>query len=243
MSNKKRERDEIRSQLRYRNYVDPVATAERLEKANAEAAQTAEALRELLRAGHELVRDCREAVRAVEGQYAAIKSDLHAAMQEAVTRKVDAMHVQLNEHVEDASQKVYARFDTIGEILMGERDPDGNAPTLIQLAQMLRDKWDDKPSDHCLSCGVEHENFGHYMDVNSKKTKTAPDAGDIRVCPRCQAISIYIGEGVLTRRCSPAEYQRLAAKPEFRMVVDHAATIQNLADLVHGLRAESQSNT
>jgi phosphoenolpyruvate-protein kinase (PTS system EI component) len=83
-----------------------------------------DALRELVRTAHESMKDLRSLIREahVANEMLASRLDLLTdnKIRSVVITGLEKFHKELEVNIADATNKVYARFDTITDILMGE---------------------------------------------------------------------------------------------------------------------------
>ena len=100
-------------------------------------------LRDLIRQTHEATRDLRAVLREAK----AVRDSLPAAAEKAVTEKFNAeveaglasFHDALGKAIEDATQAVFRRFDTIEKLLLGEDDKSVRAgkPSIPQMIETI----------------------------------------------------------------------------------------------------------
>lgn len=92
-------------------------------------------LRDLVRQMHESLKDGHRLLKAME----TIKDELMTVaeevfserMGEQVAKGLDEYKSSLDRQIELATQKVYERFDTIADILLGKNQPDGGIEGIL----------------------------------------------------------------------------------------------------------------
>jgi hypothetical protein len=82
------------------------------------------ALRDLIRQAHEATRDLRAALREAQAMRDSLPAAAEKAVSEKFTAEVEAglasFHDALGKAIEDGTQAVFRRFDTIEKLLLGE---------------------------------------------------------------------------------------------------------------------------
>lgn len=106
-----------------------------------------EVMRELIRESHEVIQEMKEQRRllkvALESSHKEIDDHILHHLNEAVVKAITEMSDATAKHIELATEKVYKRFDTIADALLGADRANIKAgrPSLEEVAKVLH--WID----------------------------------------------------------------------------------------------------
>ena len=109
-------------------------------------------LRELIRQAHEVVKDLRAATREAKDVRGSLPAAAKKAVEDQISAEVaaglESYNAALTKAVEDGTKAVYARFDTIEKMLLGEDAHSVRAgrPSVPQLIGMIAEAEGDVPA-------------------------------------------------------------------------------------------------
>lgn len=122
-------------------------------------------LREATREAHEAMSDMKRLMKEVREVIGELRAAAHVEVDEMITEEVrkglDAYKAVLDKAIETATESVYARFDKIGDLILGE-DSLTKKKGLPSIEDMVRGKVD---SDHIRSLVEELVNAGAQVQV------------------------------------------------------------------------------
>lgn len=105
-----------------------------------------DALREATRVAHEATKDLKAAIKEARSVIAEIKAEAEIQVSErleaAVKSGLAELDSSIEKAIEDSTDRVYARFDKIADILTGEtkKDKQKGEPSMADLAKQVVDK-------------------------------------------------------------------------------------------------------
>ncbi len=105
-----------------------------------------QALRDATREAHEVLKDLRHATRDAKAVFQIIEGAAQTAVDERVKPVVqsglEAFAEELRKAVDDATERVFKRFDTIADYLLGEdkRSKRRGKPSIEDVAHIVKDR-------------------------------------------------------------------------------------------------------